>query len=417
MQVLRRMYHFLLAWLGAVVYRHPSRHLTVIGITGTKGKTTSVELLASVLQGAGKKVAMLSSVHLMVDGVYRKNTTGNSMPGRFFIQRFLREAVDAGCTHAVLEVTSQGTVQSRHRFIDFDVCCLTCLHPEHIESHGTFENYREAKVRFFRDVVHESTKAKKYFFINSDSTDARFFEEPILHATGRGHFGSVVFYNRRDFLRDVLQGDLSRISSWLASDFNAENAALVYAVAQALGIESEDALRGLKNFKGLPGRMEWLSGNTKTSQGAFDVVVDYAHTPGSFEALFSHLQTLLKERGRGSLIAVFGSYGEGRDTWKRPELGRVASRYCSRIILTNEGPGDEDPRAILEQIGQGIASSCPYQIVEDRREAITLALTSAKAGDIVALVGKGHESYIRIGKKEIPWNERAVAEELLAQLS
>lgn len=413
----KNLYHLFLAWLGSVVYRHPSRELIVIGITGTKGKTTSVELLAAVLQGAGKKVAMLSSVHSMINGVYRKNTTGNSMPGRFFIQRFLREAVQAGCAYAVLEVTSQGAVQSRHRFIHFDACALTCLHPEHIESHGSFENYREAKVQFFRDAVHESSKQRKHFFINSDSADARFFEEPILHATGQGHFGEVVFYNRRDFVRDVLKGEPERLGAWLTSDFNTENAAMVYAITQALAIDSATALRGLQSFKGLPGRMEWFTGSTKTSGGSFDVVVDYAHTPGSFEALFGHLRSVLQERGSGALIAVFGSYGEGRDAWKRPELGRVASRFCDRIFLTNEGPGDENPQSILAQIQKGVDPSRPHQIIEDRREAIKAALASARAGDIVALVGKGHESYIRIGKKEIPWNERAVAEAVLAELA
>lgn len=385
-------------------------------ITGTKGKTTSVELLASVLRGAGKKVAMLSSVHIMINGVYRRNDTGNSMPGRFFIQKFLKEALKAGCEYVVLEVTSQGSVQSRHRFIEFDICALTCLHPEHIESHGTYEKYREAKVSFFRDVVSKGKKKNKTFFINDDSADAPFFEEPILHATGKGGFGRSVFYNRRDFISDALGGDPSKLGAWLQSDFNTENAALVYEIAISLGIDSETTLRELKAFRGLPGRMEWIRAQTKNSNGEFDVLVDYAHTPGSFEALFRHLHDLIKQRGKGKIIAVFGSYGEGRDKWKRPELGRVASRYCNKIFLTNEGPGKENPRTILEQIAEGIAKNVDCEIIEDRKEAIRSAIFMAQAGDVVALIGKGHESYIKIGKEKIEWNERAIAEKIIKEL-
>ena len=413
---LKNMYHFCVAWFGSVLYGHPSRRLKVIGITGTKGKSTTVELLSAVFEAAGKKVAFLSSVHVKVGSVYHKNTTGNTMPGRMFIQRWLREAADAGCEYAFLEVTSQGVTQHRHRFIDFDAAVLTCLHAEHIESHGSYAAYRGAKVQFFRDAARTSLKPNKQFFINTDTgSDAQYFTQAVTHPTGQGRFGETIFFTREDFVRNVLGGDTDQLGDWLSSGFNLENAAAVEIIARRYGLSDELILKALAAFRGVPGRMEFFPGKTKHSGGAFQVVVDYAHTPGSFEALFTDLKKRL-EKKNGRLIAVFGSYGEGRDIWKRPELGAIAAKYCDEIILTNEGPGDEDPQRIVDQIAKGIKGK-EYSSILDRKDAIREALERARAGDIVALVGKGHESYINLGHgNKIAWNERAVAEELLKEL-
>ncbi len=417
MRRLKNLYHLCLAWWGDWYYGHPSRHITVIGVTGTKGKSTTVELLSSVLEASGKKTAFLSSVHIKVAGVYQRNNTGNTMPGRLFVQRWLRDAVRSGCEYAILEVTSQGVTQFRHRYIDFDVGALTCLHPEHIEAHGSYEAYREAKVQFFRDAAKYSRKKRKAFFVNTDTgPDGQYFTQAILHPTGTAPRAKVIFYNREDFIRTVLGGDADQLGDWLSSGFNLENAATVASIAEWAGVSREEILRALADFKGVAGRMEAFSATTKSSGGSFTVLVDYAHTPGSFEALFTDLRKRVS--GKGRIIAVFGSYGEGRDKWKRPELGAIAGRLCDESILTNEGPGEEDPRAIVDAIAAGLSSGAKHRIILDRREAIRAALESAHAGDIVALVGKGHESYINLGKKgKIDWNERRVAEELLAELS
>lgn len=412
---LKNVYHFFLAWLGDVVYRHPSRELTVIGVTGTKGKTSTVELLGETLAAAGHKVAWLSGVHVVVGNERELNATGNTMPGRLFIQRWLRRAVAAGCQYAIFEVTSQGAVQYRHRFIDFDVAAITCLHAEHIESHGSFEAYRNAKVQFFRDVAHYSAKPRKHFFINKNlGPDGQFFEQAVLHPVGAGKFGEVVFYGHEDFVRNILGGDKTTLSPWLQATFNTDNAALAYAVCRSLGVSSGNILETFADFSGVVGRMERFTTQTTTSNGAFTVVVDYAHTPGSFKVFFEELQEWRSRGGR--VIAVFGSYGEGRDQWKRPEIGRIAAAKADYTILTNEGPGAEDPLSILKAIEAGMPPQTPHQIIPDRREAIRAAMQMARAGDIVALIGKGHETYINLGAKKLPWNERAVAEEVLREL-
>jgi len=431
----KNWYHYLLALLGAVIYRFPARELYVIGITGTKGKTSSAELTRAMLQAAGKKTAMLSSANYAF-GEERNSRSGNTMPGRFAIQRFLRQAVESGCTHAVLEVTSQGVVQHRHRFIDFDVAALTNLHPEHIESHGSYEAYREAKVTFFRDVARRSKKFNKKFFINSAiiGGDAQFFEQSVMHPTGKGHFGEVIFYSRENFVRNELGGDKTRVSDWLQSDFNLENAALAAEIGKELGVTRETMLGVCASFAGVDGRLEFIRGNNRT------VVVDYALTPESLRSLYGYLQSVIAstrsnpgsssqldrhgaaasrdDRQGGRLIAVFGSAGGGRDTWKRPELGRIAGKYCDLIYLTSDDSYDENPEEIIADIKKGIQDAHKCRIVVDRAEAIKEAIEAAEPGDIVAITGMGSQAYTYgPGGKKTEWSDRKEVERVLGELA
>lgn len=402
---LKNIYHYFLALIGAILYRFPSKKLFIIGITGTKGKSTVIELLSKVLEENGKKVCFFSSVHIKVGNEIKKNTTGNTMPGRFFIQRFLGQAVKKNCDVALLEVTSQGTVQHRHKFIDFDIAGITCLHPEHIESHGSFDNYRAAKVSFFRYVADTGKKKRKVFFINAGSSDARYFEKAVINSTKTEGSGSndLVFYNQRSFSINVLRGE--KLNDFFASEFNSENAALVYEICKEMKIKENKIISSLKNFKGMEGRMEIIKAKD------FDVLIDYAHTPGSFEVIYKFLKSQPYKR----IITVFGSYGEGRDKWKRPELGKIADKYCDYIVLTNEGPGMEDPMEIINQIAEGVGDKSKIKIIEDRKDAIAYALEFAEKGDIVALLGKGHEAYINLGKEgKIPWNEKEITVNLLS---
>ncbi len=403
MKFLKSIYHFLFAWAGSIVYGHPSRKLVVIGITGTKGKSSVIELLHAILSGAGKKTAMISTVHIKI-GEQEEDKKGGSfrpsagtMPGRFALQRFLNQAVQAGCQYAIVEVTSQGVAQHRHRFIDFDASALTNLQPEHIDSHGSFEAYRDAKVRFFADTARRSKKGGKLFFLPEGDLSAKYFEAVV------GEKGRIIRFSQEGFVEHELQGNAQVVSPWLRSNFNLANAALAVSIAKAYGATWSSVVKVLAGFAGVPGRVEWV-----TPPGKPAVVIDYAHTPDSLDALYSFLKPQAKK-----LICVFGSAGGGRDVWKRPKMGEVASKYCDRIILTSEDPYDENPAEIAGQIGKGTAG-VNVEIVLDRSEAIARAIAVAETGDIIALTGMGSQAKF-YGPKGVatPWNEKEIVEVLI----
>jgi UDP-N-acetylmuramoyl-L-alanyl-D-glutamate--2,6-diaminopimelate ligase len=403
MQFIKNWYHYVLAWLGNIVYLFPSRKIYIIGITGTKGKSTVVELLNAILEGAGKKTATLSSIHVRIAGKREENITETTMPGRFFIKKFLRNAVSAGCEYAIIEVTSEGIIQHRHQFIDFDAVLFLNIHPEHIESHGSYEAYRAAKLKFFTDVA-KPTKKKKFFFINKRDKEAHLF----VNAAG---VNEVIYFDRETFTHTCLKGKRNALGLWLAYDFNLENAAAASTTAQNLGLSWDQIEKSLKTFSGLQGRMDIVQ------EAPYKIIVDYAHTPDSLEAVYKSLAGPRRKK----LICVFGSCGGGRDKWKRPVLGNIASQYCKSVILTDEDPYDENPELIISQIASGLSEKHkkllknPKQTegvwkLLDRRGAITKAKSIAKKGDILVITGKGSEQWIHVKNgKRIPWSDREAA--------
>ncbi len=393
----KSIYHFGLAWFGNIRFNRPSKNIFIIGVTGTKGKSTVTELINAILETAGKSTAVSSSVRFKIDGESRPNSTGMSMPGRFFLQRFLSEAVAKGCDYAVIEVTSQGILQYRHRFVDFDAAVITNLEPEHIEAHGSFENYRDSKVRFFRDMAVHSVKNPKYFFINSDARDYEFF------SGAAADFGKIVLFNKKDMIK-------VKIKTKLIGEFNLENIAAAVAFARSRNIDWDTIRQAVEAFDGVPGRLEFVQ---KTP---FSVVIDYAHTPDSLEKVYQTMKGKNKKEQDKKLICVLGAAGGGRDMWKRPVMGEIAAKYCDSIILTNEDPFDEDPQEIIDEIEAGILNHGKKKVkkIIDRREAIRTAVRSAKKGDSVIITGKGSESYMRIAKgKQIPWNEKEIVTKIL----
>lgn len=382
MKSLKDLYHRFVAWWGDLRYGHPSRKLFVIGVTGTKGKSLTIELINAVLQEAGEKTAVLSSVKERIAGEERQNKSGNTMPGRGYVQKFLAAAVQAGVKYALVEVTSQGVVQHRHEHIEWDAALCINLHPEHIESHGSFDNYREAKLDFFRYIAN-SPKARKVFFINKEDEHADYF----VKAAGD---------NERHFF---------------SGTFIKANYAAAEAVGRAFGIKEETIQKALEEFKGLPGRMEAIQDKP------FKVIIDYAHTPDSLEEVYKTLGIQLKiNKSAGRLICVLGSAGGGRDKWKRPKMGEAAGRNCDFIIVTNEDPWDEDPMEIIEAVAEAAEKSGkPTARIVDRQEAIDKAIAEAREGDIVVITGKGSETAIRMaGGKELPWSEREAVMKALA---
>jgi UDP-N-acetylmuramoyl-L-alanyl-D-glutamate--2,6-diaminopimelate ligase len=383
-------YHWKLAFLGAVLYRFPSKKLKAIGITGTNGKSTTAEMIAKILEAVGYKVALLSSIRFKIGEKEWPNTLKMTMPGRFKIQKFLREAVKVGCQYAVLEATSEGILQHRHRFIDFEAAVFTNLTAEHIEAHGGFENYKKAKGKLFQ-------AAKNIHIVNLDDENADYFLK--FPANKKYTYG----LNEGNVNNKNLQLRLS-----LMGDFNIYNALAAICVGMSQGISLEVCKSAVEKIKGIPGRMEMVISEP------FKVFVDYAFTPNALEKVYQTLATSYKLKAK-KLICVLGACGGGRDKWKRPVLGRLAARYCDEVIITNEDPYDENPMEIIEQVAQGAAGKAKK--ILDRREAIREALKLAKLGDVVIITGKGCEPWICVARgKKIPWDDRQVIREEMKRI-
>lgn len=391
------LYHVSLAFFGAMLYGHPSNELVVIGVTGTKGKTSTSEYLASIFESAGHKVALINSIRIKIDEDTRRNTTGLSMPGHFFLQRFLRHAIDARCDIAVLEMTSQGAAQSRHRWIRLNALVFTNLAPEHIESHGSFEAYANAKFQIGQELA-RSPKRPRILVANSeDSEGMRYLSLPVEKALSFSLSASPHFADDRGGYF-TFEGE--KIAVKQPGEFSLKNALAAATLSHAFGISAKKIAEGLTAVDVIPGRSQTIH----MGQG-FSVVVDYAHTPDSLNAL---LDAYSEKR----TICILGSAGGGRDTWKRPVMGHVAEENADYVILTNDDPYDEDPDKIIEEIAGGMKQR--PEIIPDRREAIRRAISLAKEGDVVLITGKGIDPIAISGGQKIPWNDVDVAKEELA---
>src|SRR3989344_3736118 len=392
-------YHFSLALVAAVWFGHPSRSLLVVGVTGTKGKTSVTEMICAIFEAGGHTTALMNSIRFKIADASRPNLTRMSMPGRFFIQRFLKEAVSKKCTVAILEMTSEGARQSRHRFLDLDALVFTNLAPEHIESHGSYEAYADAKFEIGKELV-RSKKRPRIMVANADDKQAsRFLTLPVEHslpfslAMNEPHAGE----RGGDFTFDD-----AKISIQFPGDFSLKNALAAATVSRALGIETRVIATALGSLAKIPGRAERIEGGQP-----FTVVVDYAHTPDSLKALYGAYT--------GKKICLLSSMGGGRDTWKRPIMGRIAEEQCTTVILTAEDPCDEDPRQIVEDIMHGMSKK--PEVILDRRAAIRRALHIARSDDVVLITGKGTNHSIMVADgKEIPWDDATVVREELTQL-
>ncbi|MFH1584779.1 MAG: UDP-N-acetylmuramoyl-L-alanyl-D-glutamate--2,6-diaminopimelate ligase [Patescibacteria group bacterium] len=408
-------YHYAWALLGALVFRFPGRGLVIVGVTGTNGKSTTVDMLSRIFEEAGLRSSSASSVRFRILQKEWRNTLKMTMPGRFAAQKFLRQAKDAGCTHAVLEVTSEGILQYRHRFIPFHTAVFTNLSPEHIERHGSFERYKQTKGKLF-------AAAKEVHVMNADDEHAPFFlqfsaKKKYLYST-RAAADSLLVPSKEEGAEAVVgknaQADESgvrfeldgvTISLKLLGEFNVENALAAIAAARAQGISLQVCKKALESMEGVPGRMEQVLASP------FRVVVDYAFTPAALEKVYAALKP-----EHGKLLCVLGAAGGGRDAWKRPVLGRIAAASCDIVLVTNEDPYEEDPRNIMEEVVAGPAGK--GEIVEDRREAIRKALSLAQPGDAIIITGKGSEDSIASARgKKIPWDDREVVREEFSRIS
>jgi len=452
-KALQPVYHFILSWLAAIYYRCPSEKLIIIGVTGTTGKTTSVYLIAKTLQAAGYKVGFTSTA-MFSDG--KKEWLNNkkmTMPGRFFTQKMIRSMLCNKCQYAIIETTSEGIRQFRHRFINYDILIFTGLYQEHIESHGSFDNYKKAKGELFAHLKRCKTKyvdekkfvqrndsgikkielnrIKKTIIINLDDEQADFFlnfwsEEKLGFTKKSETFSDETAVIRYKEVEANQTGtgfivDNKKINLKLIGKFNVINAMTAVGVGLVQGLDINEIKRGLEKVTGVAGRLE------KVDQGQdFTVLVDYSFEPRAVANLYETIKLIPPnpnhKGGVRKIIHVLGSTGGGRDVARRPKLGQIAGKKADYIIITNEDPYDDDPRLIIDQVAVG-AEQAGKKLnknlfkIFDRREAIMKALSLASEGDIVLITGKGSEQAICVANGEkIKWDDRVVVKEELAKI-
>jgi UDP-N-acetylmuramoyl-L-alanyl-D-glutamate--2,6-diaminopimelate ligase len=408
------LYHFMLALTGNIFYRFPGKKLVCIGVTGTNGKSTTVELINSVLKEAGYKTGMLSTIALEVAGERAENITSRTTLGRWQTPKLLRKMVKAGCKFAIIEVASEGIVQFRTWGIPFDVAVFTNLTPEHLNTHGTMTRYRNTKGKLFINMATSKKKknSPKVSVVNIDDRESGYFgafpaDRHYNYSLKKGDF-------RASDLRDVgglsfevnYQGKKHPISSKLVGDFNVYNILAAWAVGHSQGVSPKVISAGIARVEQVKGRMDRVAQKNKVSY-----YVDYAVTPESFELLFK----ALKKESKGRLIAVFGATGD-RDKKKRPKLGEVAGRLTDVAIITDEEPYSEDPEKIIKEVAKGAKKVNMAEVitVSDRKDALKKAISMARPGDIVVATGMGHQKYRNVGgSTKIPWDEGEVIKSLL----
>jgi UDP-N-acetylmuramyl-tripeptide synthetase len=401
-RALQPVYHWKLSLLAAIRYGFPSRRIKVIGVTGTKGKSSTTEIINAIFEEAGYKTALTNTIRFKIGDASTRNLFKMSMPGRFFMQKFLSDAVKAKCDYAILEMTSQGAQLYRHKFIHLDTFLFINVSPEHIEAHGSYEKYIDAKVGLARELAH-SSKENRTLIVNEDDKEAgRFLALSADTKIGYKITDLAPYLIKEVGIEFTLNG--VKVTSPLTGLFNLYNILAAITVARHHDIADEVMIRALEKFAYIPGRVQKIEAGQP-----FEVVVDNAHTPDSMEKFFRAFQGKRK-------ICVFGSTGGGRDTWKRPALGKIADTYCEEIFLTDDDSYDEDTQKIMQEIATGITAHTP-RLIADRREAIRQALAVARPGDAVLLIGKGTDPYLMgPNGKKTPWSDEDIAKEEIAKL-
>ncbi len=413
----RLLYHKMRAVVAAIYYGFPSRYLNVIAVTGTKGKTTVSNMITSVLTEAGYKVGMASTILFQVGDRKWVNTTKVTTLGPFFLQKLLREMVNEGCTHAVVEVTSHALLQNRIWGVNVDCAILTNIGEDHLDYHGGFENYLRTKGLLFARLNRSARKPRipKVSILNRDDPNFSYFDQFLADKKFTyGFDGGTCFAGDMitsakgaNFILHVPNNQVE-VNLGMTGQFNVYNALAAATVGLANNINLTVVKDALEKASSIPGRLEAIDCGQK-----YSIIVDFAHTEDSLEQLLS----LYKGLTKGKLYVVFGATGGGRDKGKRPKMGAVADKYADYVILTDDDPYEEDEWKIIEDIAAGVKrkEGENFWKIPHREEAIKLALTLAKEGDTVILAGKGSEEVQMIGGKKIPWDDRKVVRSLLSR--
>ncbi len=399
-EFLKRAYHLARSFVAALVYGFPAREMIIIGITGTKGKTSTGNYVWSVLRSGGYKAGLTSSAIFRIDNETEPNPYHMTMPDPFIIQKKLREMKKKGIAVAIVEMTSEGMKQYRHTGIPVDIAVFTNLTPEHLTSHGgSFEKYKAAKVPMFKALAHRPKKllgktVPNTIIANADSEHAAYY---------------LGFPADKKITFGLENGDVrEKLTLSIPGKFNLYNALPAYIVGTLFDIPDEKIREGLASLMLIPGRMELIDCGQD-----FTVVVDYAHEPASLGALLDAADDIKAENGK--IILLIGVIGGGREP--REPLAKLAAQRSDVLIITNEDPYDEDPHVLIERLvsaaqEKGKILNKNLFAILDRREAIKKALSLASNGDIVLISGKGAETTMMTKSGPISWDERAIVREL-----
>lgn len=396
-----------LGLIAANFYEQPSKSVQLIGVTGTNGKTSTATLLYRLFMGLEQKAGLISTVENRIGTTIIPAT--HTTPDAVSLQRMMAAMRDAGCEYVFMEVSSHAIDQDRIAGLHFDLAIFTNISHDHLDYHGSFQNYIYAKKKFF-DRLSKSAHA----LVNIDDKRGAVMVQNTLAEVHTYALKNLADYKLRILENSlsglVLQIDGREVYTRLVGDFNAYNLLAVYAAARILEEDPDESLRVLSQLKTAEGRFDYVSVAGMEITG----IVDYAHTPDALEKVLTTLQKV--RRGNEQIITVVGCGGD-RDRTKRPMMAKIACKYSEQVILTSDNPRTEDPNAILNEMEEGIPASANMKVlrIADRKQAIKTACKLAKTGDIVLVAGKGHEKYQEINGVKHPFDDKELLETLLTK--
>lgn len=391
----------------ASFFGNPADSLKLIGLTGTNGKTTTTFLIKQILENVGKKVGLIGTVQNMVgDEVYPAHYT---TPDPHELQSLFRKMVDAGCEYCIMEVSSQALAQGRVEGIHFHIGAFTNLTQDHLDYHKTWENYFESKKLLFKACDCAVTNLDDEYGLKIvDGCDCRVVTYGVDNMKA-DFVARNVGFSANGVRYDLVGEKMGRVSCPIPGRFSVYNSLCATSVALTLGVDFTDVLEAISKSKGVKGRIEVVP----TPNQNYTVIIDYAHSPDGLENIISSL----KEIANGRVVTVFGCGGD-RDRTKRPKMGKIAAELSDFCVVTSDNPRSENPSAIIEDILEGMKDTAtPYEVVENRKEAIAWAMKNAQPNDIILLAGKGHETYQILPTGTIHFDEREAVAEVLEELN
>ena len=410
------------AVLAAFIFGFPGKKIRVIGVAGTKGKTTTVNMITKILEENGHKVAMFSTANMQIGGKKQLNKIKLTTPSPFYFQYFLRKAIVKNCAYAVVEISSHGLVQYRHWGVSYRTVVLTNMMSDHLDYHKTFRNYKNSHKALL-------TKNLENLILNYDDEHLREFlkierggklalKEYIFSLKSYENIKNTIFVKARGITLNrkgsefvvKTDGESEKIKLSLLGEFNVYNSLAAIATGLAEKISLKKIKSGLESMRDIPGRLE------KIDEGQnFEVIVDYAHSPDSLKNVYDAVKPYVKNK----IIAVLGGTGD-RDKTYRSKAGAIADEFADIVIITNEDPYSEDPEKIIDQVMSGIKNKELNKNlfrISDRKEAIKKAIALADNNDLVIITGKGAEQFMICGNKKIPWDDREIAREVIKALT